>query len=154
MEYASIFFPNNKISQHNFFDLKSKINSADSYASKGHRQGRWPKGCSPLLYGRQSTGIRSTRNKLETLMLEEIYLLTFSTSYITSWEIFISRFYCTKIALMLQYFILWVVWTHFFGEMGREIETVHWRDVEEEGLLLPETWESSLTPPPLLPSRV
>lgn len=95
-----------------------------------------------------------TRNKLETLMLEEIYLLTFSASYITSWEIFISRFYCTKIALMLQYSILWVACTHFFDELRREMETAYWGDVEEEELLLPETWESSLTPPFLLPSRV
>ena len=43
--------------------------------------------------------------RVARIELEWISLLTFTTSYITSWEICISMFYWTEIALMLQYSI-------------------------------------------------
>lgn len=87
----------------------------------GSSPARWSKGCSFLsrspISKEQVSGL--TRNKSEALHLEQTYLLTFTTSYITRWEIFISRFYCTKIALMLQYPILWVACTLFLWWAGK-----------------------------------
>ena len=78
------------------FYLKSKIRSAGlllpevsilgwGLALQGALSARWPKGCSSLgSLLEQSTGVRTGQKQTESLKLEQIYLLTFTTSYITS----------------------------------------------------------------------
>lgn len=81
----------------------------------------------PVVYQSRARCQGLTRNKLETLALEQIYLVTFTTSYIRSRGIFISWFHGAEIAMMLWYSVLWVVcpWSVWFSdELGRDGDSI------------------------------